>query len=305
MKCIGLSQLLADSCLHYQTTITNGAFLGSLKQSQGQCCWTETSAKMPREQALSFVLIHFQKNENNTSCKIAVKAISGLHQWEQSLGLCVGCPTPQETFTFTRWEGGTRPLWQPLVPCVLRQGRAHLMCTADQFLVSMLSFALRRLSHRGQIGPVCARLSRAIEHHLRRYPHCEVHGLLGRVRWVRSRALAREGRGQPGHSVWSYSSRFPGWGRLARINLESQNRTFFFFRTEAPKADIQFESAVSPCFGSWVISFWFCFIYSFILVNTNSLLPAAKSPEPSLLQHSPHPEPWQLLPCLKSLCAEP
>lgn len=37
------------------------------------------------------------------------------------------------------------------------------MCTADQFLLSMLSFALRRLSHRGQIGPVSARLSRAIE----------------------------------------------------------------------------------------------------------------------------------------------
>lgn len=80
VKCIGLSQLLADSCLHHQTTITNGAFLGSLKQSQGQYCWTETSAKVPGEQALSFVLIHFQENENNTSRKVAAKAVSGLHK---------------------------------------------------------------------------------------------------------------------------------------------------------------------------------------------------------------------------------
>ena len=69
VKCIGLSQLLADSCLHYQTTVTNGAFLGSLKQTQGQFSWTETSAKVQGEQALSFVLIHFQENQNNTSCK--------------------------------------------------------------------------------------------------------------------------------------------------------------------------------------------------------------------------------------------
>lgn len=67
MKCIGLSQLLADSCLHYQTAVTNGAFLGSLKQSQGQYGWTETSAKMQGKQALSFVLIHFLKNENNNN----------------------------------------------------------------------------------------------------------------------------------------------------------------------------------------------------------------------------------------------
>lgn len=87
VKCIGLSQLLADSCLHYQTTITNCAFLGSLKQTQGQYGWTETSAKVQGEQVLSFVLIHFQENENNRSWKIAVKAISGLHKSEQSLGL--------------------------------------------------------------------------------------------------------------------------------------------------------------------------------------------------------------------------
>jgi len=74
VKCIGLSQLLADSRLHYQTTVTSGAFLGSLKHSQGQYGWTETSAKV-QEQALSFVLIRFQENENNTSCKIAVKAV--------------------------------------------------------------------------------------------------------------------------------------------------------------------------------------------------------------------------------------
>lgn len=85
MKCIGLSQLLADSCLHYQTTITNGAFLGSLKQSQGQYGWIETSAKVQEEQALSFCA--FQENEKNTSCKIAVKAISGLYKLKQPLGL--------------------------------------------------------------------------------------------------------------------------------------------------------------------------------------------------------------------------
>lgn len=67
MKCIGLSQLLADSCLHYQTTVTNGAFLGSLNQIQGQYGWTETSTKVQGEQALSFVLIHFVKNENNNN----------------------------------------------------------------------------------------------------------------------------------------------------------------------------------------------------------------------------------------------
>lgn len=42
-------------------------FLGSLKQSQGQYGWTETSAKVQGKQALSFVLIHFLKNENNNN----------------------------------------------------------------------------------------------------------------------------------------------------------------------------------------------------------------------------------------------
>lgn len=62
-------------------------FLGSPKHSQGQYNWTETSAKAQGEQTFSFVLIHFQQNENNTSYKIAAKGISGLHKLEQSLGL--------------------------------------------------------------------------------------------------------------------------------------------------------------------------------------------------------------------------
>lgn len=41
-------------------------FLGSLKQSQGQYGWAEASAKVQGEQVSSFVLIHFQENENNT-----------------------------------------------------------------------------------------------------------------------------------------------------------------------------------------------------------------------------------------------
>lgn len=62
-------------------------FLGSPKHRQDQYSWAETSAKAQREQTESFVLIHFQWNENNTGCKIAVKGLSGLHKLEQSLGL--------------------------------------------------------------------------------------------------------------------------------------------------------------------------------------------------------------------------
>lgn len=214
------------------------------------------------------------------------------------------CRLPNSSGTFHLHKVGrdTRPLCQPLIPSVLRQGRAHLLSTADQFLLSMLILGLRRLSHHGQIGPVSARPSWAIEHHLRRYPA---------VRYVASCAKWDGGEAEP----W-LRKREGSWAILLGPTADFQAGEglqeliwkvkigLFFSRPEAPKVDVQFESAVSLCFGSWVISFWFCFIYSFILVNTNSLLPAAKSPEPSLLQHLPHPEPWQLLPCLKSLCAQ-
>lgn len=188
MRCIGISQLLADSCLHYQTTIANDAFLGSLKQSQGQYGWTETSAKVQRKQALSFVLIHFQENENNTSYKIGLKAISGLHKLDQFLGplwlthgmvpLPRQLPSSQDTKVAQSLSGSLCSCWSRTEtgsPGCAQHIVFYLECRCD----NLLSLGLCRVSHCRQIVTLSAWAFRATEHHQTWYDYPEVLGFVG------------------------------------------------------------------------------------------------------------------------------
>lgn len=236
MKCIGLSQLLADSCLHYQTTITNGAFLGSLKQTQGQYGWTETSAKVQGEQALSFVLIHFQENENNRSWKIAVKAISGLHKSEQSLGLLwlthgtVPLPRQPPSSADTKVAKSLCPrlCWgrgETSSPGCAQHIVFYLVCWCD----NMLRLGLHRVSHCGQIELLSARSFRAIEHHQTCCDYPEVLGFVGvQMGWdAEPEPWPRRRESSWAILLEATGNRFPSWGRLARTDLESQNSSFF------------------------------------------------------------------------------